>query len=240
MGDYRMYGALINAPLKEKPYTEEDLKVHWTNQVFSAPTGGCPQGNLWFNANHFKTLHSAAFTEFTMQTVTCDVILKVFLTKAVYEGYQVFSVPTKTDRASPYPTMGAKLFEGTGGHETAGDFAEGAFQVKNEHVPARTTHDAGLLDEGWRRDRSTKRRAVRIWSRRQRSLLPHRLGMHDHRFPDVLLDCCVHGRCFPQHEWGKAWPVLPHLQRRERGQDVRIQGVDLHVHGSQHRGAQLQ
>jgi len=129
--DYRMYGALINAPLKDKPFNEEDLKVHWTNQVFSAPTGGCPQGNLWFNANRFKSIHGSAFTEFTMQTVTCDVILKVFLTKAVYEGYQVFSVPTTNARASPYPTMGAKLFEGTGGHTSSGDFAEGAFQVKN-------------------------------------------------------------------------------------------------------------
>merc|ERR1719247_1123087 len=124
--DYRMYGALINAPLKDKPFNEEDLKVHWTNQVFSAPTGGCPQGNLWFNANRFKSIHGSAFTEFTMQTVTCDVILKVFLTKAVYEGYQVFSVPTTGARASPYPTMGAKLFEGTGGHTSSGDFAEGA------------------------------------------------------------------------------------------------------------------
>merc|ERR1719305_1422714 len=68
--DYRMYGALINEKLDANPFNEEDLKSHWINQISSAGSGKCPQGNLWFNANHYLNLHKNEETLFTLESTT--------------------------------------------------------------------------------------------------------------------------------------------------------------------------
>jgi len=113
--DYRMYGALIDEPLKAEPFNEEDLKTHWLNKISSSTHGDCPQGNLWFNANHYLKLQQSSYSLFTLEGSTCDVIFKVFLTEGVYKGDQIWKVPTEANAKEKFPlndfyTMGAKLF----------------------------------------------------------------------------------------------------------------------------------
>lgn len=110
--DYRWFRALLHEdPATTKLMSEEDLKTRFIQDIEQNEAPNCPQGNIWFNANTFYTLHQND-ESLKMGGKGCKMIFGVYLTKGIFNGWHL--VTHKTGTTDEFPTLGSRLFNPKG------------------------------------------------------------------------------------------------------------------------------